>query len=212
MLTIKWVDSPDCESDTISFCATPCRSEDGCTQQGTHMEELVHGEQVQSIRFDLSCSQSWIGMFDVGGLRRENCLTGNLTRQSWLEHTGTVVVCKHVEVFPNSALAMVYLNGNVYWVDALERKVVSVGHFECDEQDIFAACAQPIFNSKHRLILRDREVEGLRVYSAHSSCTIDSGVLCCPQIMNFDDDFIYYEGCSGLRTKVNLRSLEVEAA
>ncbi len=105
---------------------------------------------------------------------------------------------------------MIYLNGNVYWLNAVQRKLLNVGHMECDEQDLpNGDREEPIFNRKHCLVIRDREVGGIYLYSPEYSREIDAGVGCCPRIITFDDDFIYYEGCSGFRSKIDLESLDV---
>ena len=69
------------------------------------------------------------------------------------------MVCTHVETFVSSSIAMLYLNGNLYWIDGITRKILSFCHIECDDRSSSSPYYRPIFNRKHKLVVRDREFD-----------------------------------------------------
>lgn len=166
--------------------------------------------KIRYVEFRPSNAERWYGEFLVGALERENVLQGDLSTSD-CNHTpaGGQYQCEHIETFADSPLILVYLNGHLYWIDGLEMSVLSVGHIACDDtyDEVFEVCA-PVFKRKHRLVFRDREAQGIKVYKPGLTLDADSGVGCCPQCIGHDDDWAFYVGCSGGMCKLNLDTLE----
>ena len=166
--------------------------------------------KIRYVEFRLSNTERWYGEFLVGALERENVLQGDLSASD-CDHSaaGGRNWCEHIETFADSPLVLVYLNGHLYWVDGLEKSVLSVGHIPCDDTyDDVSEVSAPVFKRKHRLVFRDREVAGIKVYRPGLTLDADSGVGCCPQCIGYDDDWAFYVGCGGGMCKLNLDTLE----
>lgn len=211
MMSVRFADEADPKCRLYRYsdlrCGLDCLYEEW---QGRAGEGEAVAQKKRYVEFRLPNAERWYGEFLVGAMEWGNVLQGDLSA-SECDHSaaGGCNQCEHIETFADSPLVLVYLNGHLYWVDGLEKSVLSVGHITCDDMndDVSEVCA-PVFKRKHRLVFRDREVWGIKVYKPGQKLDADSGVGCCPQCIGYDDDWVFYEGCGGGMCKVNLETLE----
>jgi hypothetical protein len=211
MMSARFVDELDPDCQVCGYADLKCGPD--CL----HGEEWVKAGEGESavrkfryVEFRPPNAERWYGEFLVGAMEQGDVLQGDLTASD-CDHSaaGGCNQCEHIETFADSPLVLVYLNGHLYWVDGMEKSVLSVGHIPCDDTyDEVSSVRAPVFMRKHRLVFRDREVLGIKVYKPGSTLEVSAGVGCCPECIGYDDDWVFYVGCDDGMCKLNLDTLE----